>query len=58
MTGASGANAIFRAERRSCRAPREISRSPRLAHKAPVMQVTEMLKNDDGDAEDDALYIC
>ena len=22
----------------SCRAPREISRSPRLAHKAPVMQ--------------------
>ena len=23
---------------RSCRAPREISRSPRLAHKAPVMQ--------------------
>ena len=24
---------------RSCRAPREISRSPRLAHKAPVMQV-------------------
>ena len=25
---------------RSCRAPREISRSPRLAHKAPVMQAT------------------
>ena len=23
---------------RSCRAPRQISRSPRLAHKAPVMQ--------------------
>jgi len=23
---------------RSCRAPREISRSPRFAHKAPVMQ--------------------
>ena len=23
---------------RSCRVPREISRSPRLAHKAPVMQ--------------------
>ena len=23
---------------RSCRAPREISRSPRLAHKEPVMQ--------------------
>ena len=26
---------------RSCRAPREISRSPRLAHKAPVMQASE-----------------
>ena len=42
MTGGlepSGANAIFRASR-SCRAPREISRSPRLAHKAPVMQAT------------------
>ena len=25
---------------RSCRAPREISHSPRLAHKAPVMQAT------------------
>ena len=25
---------------RSCRAPREISRSPRLAHKAPVMQAS------------------
>ena len=25
---------------RSCRAPREISRSPRLAYKAPVMQAT------------------
>ena len=23
-----------------CRAPREISRSPRLAHKAPVMQAS------------------
>ena len=31
---------IFSSSRasRSCRAPREISRSPRLAHKAPVMQ--------------------
>ena len=31
---------IFTSSRasRSCRAPREISRSPRLAHKAPVMQ--------------------
>ena len=29
-----GANTILR----SCRAPREISRSPRLANKAPVMQ--------------------
>ena len=27
---------------RSCRAPREISRSPRLAHKAPVMQARKM----------------
>ena len=26
---------------RSCRAPREISRSPRLAHKAPVMQAND-----------------
>ena len=26
---------------RSCRAPREISRSPRLAHKAPVMQAID-----------------
>ena len=26
---------------RSSRAPREISRSPRLAHKAPVMQATD-----------------
>ena len=25
---------------RSCRTPREISRSPRLAHKAPVMQAS------------------
>ena len=25
---------------RSCRAPREISRSPHLAHKAPVMQAS------------------
>ena len=50
MTGAyepSGANAIFRAElsrsSRSCRATCEISRSPRLAHKAPVMQATGIL---------------
>ena len=28
---------------RSCRAPREISRSPRLAHKAPVMQANVTL---------------
>ena len=28
---------------RSCRAPREISRSPRLAHKAPVMQTFQSL---------------
>ena len=27
---------------RSCRAPREISRSPRLAHKAPVMQAIQI----------------
>ena len=27
---------------RSCRAPREISHSPHLAHKAPVMQATAM----------------
>ena len=27
---------------RSCRAPREISPSPRLAHKAPVMQATQI----------------
>ena len=27
---------------RSCRAPREISRSPRLAHKVPVMQATSL----------------
>ena len=27
---------------RSCRAPREISRSPRLAHKAPVMQAIRL----------------
>lgn len=28
---------------RSCRAPREISRSPRLAHKAPVMQANAIV---------------
>ena len=40
MTGA------LRAKRgkRSSRAPSEISRSPRLAHKAPVMQAKEGTK--------------
>ena len=43
-------NAIFRVDisqilrryfaLRSCRAPREISRSPHLAHKEPVMQAS------------------
>ena len=33
---------------RSCRAPREISRLPRLAHKAPVMQAISGGKGKDG----------
>ena len=43
----SGANAIFHTERDTSAkretAPREISRSPRLAHKAPDMQATGIL---------------
>ena len=34
----AGRTRYFEGTRRSCRGPREISRSSRFAHKAPVMQ--------------------
>ena len=41
MTGALWAKRGVRDISRSCRAPRDISRSPRLAPKAPVMQAKQ-----------------
>ena len=41
---------------RSCRAPREISRSPRLAHKAPVMQaISDQAKTTDASIKNKAI---